>query len=180
MPDQRGRGAAPPDRPPLLWQGPGSEEAADEDIRRQTAQELARAAEAPADCGSLLVQAMVLRAMLRKCPARGQQYIAYGLLHDLNATCRDVTRTALVSQSRRHGWYHLPDEVGRTATGRGCLAELTDALTSPPVPTVAQADEALERIVRLARWIAPYAVGSLTDEIATYHAYQQQHEEGLV
>ncbi|MDX3867224.1 nucleotidyltransferase domain-containing protein [Streptomyces europaeiscabiei] len=166
--------------PRLLWQGPGSEETTDEDTQRQTAQELARAAEAPADCGSLLVQAMVLHAMLRKRLARGQQYIAYGLLHDLNATCRDVIRTALVPHSRHHGWYHLPDEVGRTATGRECLAELTEALTSPPVPTVAQADEALERIVRLAQRITPHAVASLTDEITAYRAYQQQHEEGLV
>lgn len=122
---------------------------------------------------------MVLHAMLRKRLARGQQYIAYGLLHDLNATCRDVIRTALVPQSRHHGWYHLPDEVGRTATGRECLTELTEALTSPPVPTVAQADEVLDRIVRLAQRIAPHAVASLTDEITAYRAYQQ-HKEGLV
>lgn len=69
--------------------------------------------------------------------------------------------------------------MGRTATGRECLAELTDALTSPPVPNVAQADEALNRIVRLAQRIAPHAVDSLTDEITAYRAYQQ-HEEGLV
>ncbi|MCX4458644.1 nucleotidyltransferase domain-containing protein [Streptomyces sp. NBC_01728] len=164
--------------PRLLWQGPGAEDATDADTQRQTAQELAHAAQAPADCGSLLVQAMVLHAMLRKRLARGQQYIAYGLLHDLNVTCREVIRTALVPHSRHHGWYHLPDEVGRTATGRECLAELTEALTSPPVPTVAQADQALDRIVRLARRIAPHAAGSLTDEITAYLAYQQ-YEEGL-
>ncbi|MFI5774519.1 hypothetical protein ACIA74_39755 [Streptomyces sp. NPDC051658] len=56
---------------------------------------------------------------------------------------------------------------------------MTDALTSPPVPNVAQADEALNRIVRLAQRIAPHAVDSLTDEITAYRAYQQ-HEEGLV
>ncbi|MEV8101720.1 MULTISPECIES: nucleotidyltransferase domain-containing protein [unclassified Streptomyces] len=165
--------------PRLLWQGPGAQDTADADTQRQTAQELARATEAPADCGSLLVQAMVLHAMLRKRLARGQQYIAYGLLHDLNATCRDVIRTALVPHSRHHGWYHLPDEVGRSTTGRECLAELTEALTSPPVPNRAQADEALERIVRLAQRIAPHAVASLADEITAYRAYQQ-HEEGLV
>ncbi|WP_326763335.1 nucleotidyltransferase domain-containing protein (plasmid) [Streptomyces sp. NBC_01591] len=165
--------------PRLLWQGPGADSLADAGTRQRTAQELARAAQAPADCGSLLVQAMVLHAMLRKRLARGQHYIAYGLLHDLNATCRDVIRTALVPHSRHHGWYHLPDEVGRTATGRECLAQLTQALTSPPVPTVAQADEALDRIVRLAQRIAPHAAGSLTDEISAYRSYQQ-HEEGLV
>ncbi|MFI9724649.1 hypothetical protein ACIHFE_34350 [Streptomyces sp. NPDC052396] len=166
--------------PRLLWQGAGAgaDDIADADTRQRTAQELARAAEAPADCGSLLVQAMVLHAMLRKRLARGQQYIAYGLLHDLNATCRDMIRTALVPYSRHHGWYHLPDEVGRTATGRECLIELTQALTSPPVPTVAQADEALDRIIRLAQRIAPHAADSLTDEITAYRAYQQ-HEEGL-
>ncbi|MFI1734957.1 hypothetical protein ACH40E_38240 [Streptomyces acidicola] len=165
--------------PRLLWQGPGADDTADAETRGRTAQELARAAQEPADCRALLVQAMVLHAMLRKRLTRGQQYIAYGLLHDLNVTCREVIRTALVPYSRHHGWYHLPDEVGRTATGRECLAELTEALTSPPVPTVAQADEALERIVRLAQRIAPHAVGSLTDEITAYRAYQQ-HEEGLV
>lgn len=164
--------------PRLLWQGPGAGDSVDADIRERTAQELARAAQASADCGHLLVQAMVLHAMLRKRLTRGQQYIAYGLLHELHATCRDVIRTALVPHSRHHGWYHLPDEVGRTETGRECLAELTQALTSPPVPTVAQADEALERIVRLAERVAPHAVESLADEITAYRAYQQ-HEEGL-
>jgi predicted nucleotidyltransferase len=164
--------------PRLLWQGPGSQDTADADTQARTAQELAHATEAPADCGQLLVQAMVLHAMLRKRLARGQQYIAYGLRHDLNVTCRDVIRTALVPHSRHHGWYHLPDEVGRTATGRACLAELQEALTSPPVPTVAQADEDLDRIVRLAQRIAPHAVDLLTVEIAAYRAYQQ-HEEGL-
>ncbi|MGW1674556.1 nucleotidyltransferase domain-containing protein [Streptomyces sp. NPDC002324] len=164
--------------PRLLWQGPGAEDATDVDTRVRTAQELSRAAQTPADCGQLIVQALVLHAMLRKRLARGQQYIAYGLLHDLNVTLREVIRTALVPHSRHHGWYHLPDEVGRTATGRECLAELTDALTGPPVPTVAQADEALERIVRLARRIAPHAVGALADEITAYRAYQQ-HEGGL-
>ncbi|MFF4709604.1 nucleotidyltransferase domain-containing protein [Streptomyces sp. NPDC001297] len=162
--------------PRLLWQGAGADELADDDTRQRTAQELARAAEVPADCGSLLVQAMVLHAMLRKRLARGQEYISYGLLHDLNVTLRDVIRTALVPHSRHHGWYHLPDEVGRTATGRECLAELTRALTSPPVPSVAQADEALARIVRLAERIAPHATDSLSNEITAYHAYQQQTE----
>lgn len=102
---------------------------------------------------------MVLHAMLRKRVLRGQEYIAYGLLHHLHETCRDVIRTALVPHSRHHGWYHLPDEVGRTAIGRECLAELTDALCGPPVPTVVQADQAdqaLERIVRLSGRIAPW------------------------
>ncbi|MFE5140687.1 hypothetical protein ACFRDV_23915 [Streptomyces fagopyri] len=86
--------------PRLLWQGPGADDLAGADVQRRTAQELARATQTPVDCGHLLVQAMVLHAMLRKCLARGRQYIAYGLLHDLNATCRDVIRTALVPHSR--------------------------------------------------------------------------------
>lgn len=159
--------------PRLLWQSADAQEGTGAHARRETARALARAAAAPADCGSLLVQAMVLHAMLRKRLARGQQYIAYGLLHDLHATCRDVIRTALVPHSRHHGWYHLPDEVGRTATGRDCLAELTDALSGPPVPTVPQADQALERIVRLARRIAPHAVDALDHEITAYRAYQE-------
>ncbi|MFD7621038.1 hypothetical protein [Streptomyces sp. NPDC059802] len=179
MPDQRGRGAAHRIGPRLLWQGPGADDLADAGTRQRTAQRLARAAQAPADCGSLLVQAMVLHAMLRKHLARVQQYIAYGLLHDLNATCRGVIRTALVPHSRHHGWHHLPDEVGHTARGRKCLTELTQALTSPPVPTVAQAYEAPDRIVRLAQQIAPHAVGSPADEISAYRACQQP-EEGLV
>ncbi|GGR08903.1 nucleotidyltransferase domain-containing protein [Streptomyces pilosus] len=164
--------------PRLLWQGPGADDIADADTQQRTAQALARTAQAPADCGQLLVQAMVLHAMLRKRLLRGQHYIAYGLLHDLNATLRDVIRTALVPHSRHHGWYHLPDEVGRTATGRECLTKLTKALTSPPVPTVAQADDALNRTVRLTQRIAPHAADALTNEIAAYRAYQQ-HEEGL-
>jgi predicted nucleotidyltransferase len=164
--------------PRLLWQGRGAGDAVDADVRARTVRDLARAAEAPPDCSGLLVQAMVLHAMLRKRLTRGQQYIAYGLLYDLNATLRDVIRTALVPSSRHHGWYHLPDEVGRTTTGRQCLTELTSALTGAPVPTVARADEALERIVRVARQVAPHAAGALADEISAYRAYQQ-NEEGL-
>ncbi|WP_326770338.1 nucleotidyltransferase domain-containing protein (plasmid) [Streptomyces sp. NBC_01591] len=167
--------------PRLLWQETRADTGPDVNAgaRGETVAELARTAATPDNCSTLLVQAMVLHAMLRKRVLRGQEYIAYGLLHQLHETCRDVIRTALVPHSRHHGWYHLPDEVGRTTIGRECLAELTDALTSPPVPNVAQADEALNRIVRLAQRIAPHAVDSLADEITAYRAYQQ-HEEGLV
>ncbi|MFJ2232091.1 hypothetical protein ACIOFU_32500, partial [Streptomyces halstedii] len=150
---------------------------ADADAQGETAAELARTAVAPANCPTLLVQAMVLHAMLRKRVLRGQEYIAYGLLHQLHETCRDVIRTALVPHSRHHGWYHLPDEVGRTTIGRECLAGLTDALSGPPVPTVAQADQALERIVRLTGWIAPHAVAALSDEITAYRFYQSQEAQ---
>ncbi|MEV6425050.1 nucleotidyltransferase domain-containing protein [Streptomyces sp. NPDC051662] len=165
--------------PRLLWERSKSGSEASETARRETAAELARTGSAPADCSTLLVQAMVLHAMLRKRVIRGQQYIAYGLWHQLHATCRDLIRTALVPHSRHHGWYHLPDEVGRTTVGRECLAELTDVLTGPPVPTVAQADEALERIVRLGGLVASLAIEGLADEITAYRAYQQQDEEGL-
>ncbi|MFE7752138.1 nucleotidyltransferase domain-containing protein [Streptomyces sp. NPDC057428] len=159
--------------PRLLWQASRTDgPATTSESRAETAAELARTAAAPADCSTLLVQAMVLHAMLHKRVLRGQQYIAYGLLHQLHATCRDLIRTALVPHSRHHGWYHLPDEVGRTTAGRACLAELTTALAGPPVPTAAVADEALERIVRLAEQIAPQAVASLSDEITAYRAYQ--------
>ncbi|MGW2282864.1 nucleotidyltransferase domain-containing protein [Streptomyces sp. NPDC001770] len=160
--------------PRLLWQGNRTDTpvAAGPAAVKETVAELARTAAAPADCSTLLVQAMVLHAMLRKRVLRGQDYIAYGLLHQLHATCRDLIRTALVPHSRHHGWYHLPDEVGRTTAGRKCLAELTAALAGPPVPTVAVADEALERIVRLAALIAPQAVDGLADELAAYRAYQ--------
>ncbi|MFJ8677330.1 nucleotidyltransferase domain-containing protein [Streptomyces sp. NPDC093589] len=159
--------------PRLLWQETRTgDSGTDAEARAETAAELARTAAAPTDCSTLLVQAMVLHAMLRKRVLRGQEYIAYGLLHQLHATCRDLIRTALVPHSRHHGWYHLPDEVGRTAAGRTCLAELTAALTGPPIPTVTVADQALERIVRLAQQIAPAAVESLSDEITAYRAYQ--------
>ncbi|MFY4719749.1 nucleotidyltransferase domain-containing protein [Streptomyces sp. LaBMicrA B280] len=164
--------------PRLLWQETRTDTGPHPDgnaaTRAETATELARTAAAPADCSTLLVQAMVLHAMLRKRVLRGQEYIAYGLLHQLHATCRDMIRTALVPHSRHHGWYHLPDEVGRTTIGRDCLAELTDALSGPPVPTVAQADQALERIVRLTGRVAPHAVAALSDEITAYRAYQNQ------
>lgn len=168
--------------PRLLWQGPDTDtdtqtcSGTDPDAPVEAARELARAAVAPVDCGALLVQAVVLHAMLRKRIARGQHYIAYGLLHDLHVTCRDLIRTALVPHSRHHGWYHLPDEVGRTTLGQECLAELTGALTGPPVPTAAHADDALERIVRLAHRVAPHAVEALADEITAYRAYQQYEQ----
>ncbi|MFD5935541.1 nucleotidyltransferase domain-containing protein [Streptomyces sp. NPDC060333] len=167
--------------PRLLWQetpnGTASNTDADAGARAETAADLARTAAAPPDCSTLLVQAMVLHAMLRKRVLRGQEYIAYGLLHQLHATCRDMIRTSLVPHSRHHGWYHLPDEVGRTTIGRECLAELTDALSGPPVPTVAQADQTLERIVRLTGRIAPHAVTALSDEITAYRAYQSQEAQ---
>ncbi|MFJ5850814.1 nucleotidyltransferase domain-containing protein [Streptomyces sp. NPDC092903] len=165
--------------PRLLWQQTRADTGPDPsaEVRTLTEAELARTAAVPASCSTLLVQAMVLHAMLRKRAMRGQEYIAYGLLHQLHETCRDMIRTALVPHSRHHGWYHLPDEVGRTTIGRECLAELTDALSGPPVPTVAQADQALERIVRLTGQIAPHAVTTLSDEITAYRSYQSQEAQ---
>ncbi|MFD9807606.1 nucleotidyltransferase domain-containing protein [[Kitasatospora] papulosa] len=67
--------------PRLLWQETRTDTGPDGDIaaRGELASELARTAAAPADCSTLLVQAMVLHAMLRKRVLRGQEYIAYGL-----------------------------------------------------------------------------------------------------
>jgi predicted nucleotidyltransferase len=134
-------------------------------------------AEAAPGCSALLVQALVLHSMLRKRIARGQSFIAYGLLHQVHETLRDVIRTALVPHSRHYGWYHLPDEVGSTAAGRECLAELTAALSGSSLPTVAQADEELNRLLAVAGLIAPHAVHPLAEQIAAYRAYQHHGEQ---
>ena len=156
----------------VLWQAPGANEVAAVE-RCEAAEALARFADTPADCGQLLVQAVVLHAMLRKRIARGQTFIAYQLLYLLHATVRDLTRTALVPHSRHHGWYHLPDEVGRTATGRAALGQLEAALADRPLPDVGQADRVLQLALGLGEQLAPQAAGELADQIAAYRLYQQ-------
>lgn len=158
----------------LLWQGEDTQTGAGPAGQETAARALEQLAGEPSDCGTLLVQAVVLHAMLRKRLARGQRYIAYDLYHQLHATCAALMRTALVPQSRHHGWYHLDDEIGRTAAGRECLRELEEALSGPAVPALAQADQALEQVMRVAELAAPAAVADLADELAAYRAYQQQ------
>ncbi|MGW5353370.1 nucleotidyltransferase domain-containing protein [Streptomyces sp. NPDC004031] len=156
----------------VLWQATDAG-APSRDDRSAAARALAAdgAAAAAPDARGLLVQAVVLHAMLRKRIARGQRRIAYGLHHQLTETLRDVIRTVLVPHSRHHGWYHL-HEIGNTATGRACLRALDDALAQPAVPTLEQADQALDRIVLTIARIAPAASHGLADQLTAYRAYQ--------
>jgi predicted nucleotidyltransferase len=157
----------------VLWHNPDPSVNAPAD-RAAGAEALARFADASADCGQLLVQALVLHAMLRKRIHRGQEFIAYELLYLMHTTIRDLTRASLVPHSRHHGWYHLPDEVGRTETGRNALAQLTAALGDAPLPTAEQADRVLNLALDIAVQVAPDAVADLADEIAGYRLYQQR------
>jgi len=160
----------------VLWQNPDAAITAPAD-RDASAETLARFADTPASCGQLLVQALVLHAMLRKRIHRGQAFIAYELLHLMHTTIRDLARTALVPHSRHHGWYHLPDEVGRTDTGRNALAQLTAALSDAPLPNADQADRVLNLALDVAGQVAPQAVAELADRIAAYRLYQQRENE---
>lgn len=159
----------------VLWQA-ATLPAPTESERSTAAQAVARAAATAPDVTGLLVQAVVLHAMLRKRLLRNQRHIAFGLQHQLTETCRDVIRTALAPHSPHHGWYHLRD-IAHTAAGRACLDDLDDALAQPAVPTLAQADQALERIWAIAARVAPAALQGLTDEVAAYRAYQEQEAD---
>jgi hypothetical protein len=75
--------------------------------------------------------------------------------------------------SPHHGRYHLV-EVGHTAVGRECLRDLDDAIREPAVPTLEQADRALDRIVHIAERIAPAAAAALAAELTAYRAYQER------
>ncbi|MFE9387583.1 hypothetical protein ACFYMO_30845 [Streptomyces sp. NPDC007025] len=154
----------------LLWQASDVRQAARR-TRTQAAVEAARRQDAPRTCTELLVQAVVVHHMLTKRLARGERYIAYGLEQDLHATYRDLVRCALVPHSRHHGWYHLPDEIGRTAVGRECLAELDAALNGPGTPTRTRADGSLERVLAAAARICPAAVESLEPALEAYRAW---------
>lgn len=154
----------------LLWQTPEAGPSPSR-ARSEAAALAARRQGAPRTCTELLVQAVVVQHMLTKRLARGQHYIAYGLHQDLHATYRDLVRCALVPHSRHHGWYHLPDEIGRTAAGRECLAELDAALAGPARPTRASADGGLERILGAAGRLCPASVRGLEPALGAYRAW---------
>ncbi|GGS84703.1 hypothetical protein GCM10010156_49180 [Planobispora rosea] len=142
------------------------------DTRASTTYLRAAATSSP-DARTLLVQSLIIHAMLRKRLLRNQPFIAYDLLGQLHTTLRDLIKITLAPQSRHHGWYHLPDEVGRSPLGRGCLAELEAALAEPSIPTRAQADATVERIWRLAADLVPHAVAALAEAHASYLTYQE-------
>lgn len=156
----------------VLWRAPEVPDA-NEHEQQTAARALAHLTTTAPNCTGLLVQAIVLHAMLRKRLLRGQLYIAYGLHHQMVETCRDMVRTALVPHSAHHGWYHL-GEIAHTTAGHDCLRDLDAAIRQPAVPTLEQADEALESIVTITERIAPAAADNLAVEITAYRAYQQK------
>ncbi len=125
----------------------------------------------PKSCTQLLIEHLVLAVLLHKRIRRGQRFVAYAEWHLLHTATKDLIKAALAPGSRFWGWYQLREEIALTPIGRACLADLDAAITSPAVPTAADVDAALDRVLALTERACPNALHGLTDAINAYRTY---------
>ncbi|MBF6176784.1 hypothetical protein [Nocardia blacklockiae] len=122
-------------------------------------------------CRDLLIETLVLGYLIRKRIARGQEFIAYSEAVLFNTAAKDLIKTALADTSQFYGWYQLREEIGSTPLGRQCLADLMALISAPAIPTLASLTEGLDRVLAIARKVAPETVDGLTDAIDAYRYY---------
>ncbi|WP_194292428.1 hypothetical protein [Streptomyces katsurahamanus] len=132
---------------------------------------LAAQASRPKSCTELLIEHLVLAVLLRKRIQRGQRFVAYAEWHMLHTATKDLIKTALAPASRFWGWYQLREEIALTPVGRGCLADLDAAITSPAVPDASDVNAALDRVIALTERTCPNALDGLADAITAYRTY---------
>ncbi|MQS34753.1 hypothetical protein FFZ77_03700 [Streptomyces katsurahamanus] len=113
----------------------------------------------------------MLAVLLRKRIQRGQRFVAYAEWHMLHTATKDLIKTALAPASRFWGWYQLREEIALTPVGRGCLADLDAAITSPAVPDASDVNAALDRVIALTERTCPNALDGLADAITAYRTY---------
>lgn len=125
----------------------------------------------PRSCTDLLIEHLVLAVLLHKRIQRGQRFVAYAEWHLLHTATKDLIKTALAPASRFWGWYQLREELALTPIGRACLADLDTAISSPAVPTAADVEAALDRVLELTKRACPNALDGLADAITAYRTY---------
>ncbi|MCI3928821.1 nucleotidyltransferase domain-containing protein [Streptomyces sp. AN091965] len=125
----------------------------------------------PRTCSELLIEHLVLAVLLHKRIQRGQRFIAYAEWHLLHTATKDLIKTALVPSSGFWGWYQLREELALTPIGRACLADLDAAITSTAVPTTADVEAALDRVLALTERACPNALDGLADAVTAYRTY---------
>ncbi|MFF4711358.1 hypothetical protein ACFY2V_08095 [Streptomyces eurythermus] len=125
----------------------------------------------PRSCTELLIEHLVLAVLLHKRIQRGQRFVAYAEWHLLHTATKDLVKAALAPASRFWGWYQLREELALTPIGRSCLADLDAAIASPAVPTAADVDAALDRVIALTERACPNALDGLADAITAYRTY---------
>jgi hypothetical protein len=124
-------------------------------------------------CTELLIEHLVLAVLLHKRIQRGQRFVAYAEWHLLHTATKDLIKTALAPASQYWGWYQLREEIAHTPIGRACLADLDTAVTSAAVPTTADVEAALGRVLALVERACPNALSGLTDGITAYRTYRK-------
>ncbi|WP_030669905.1 nucleotidyltransferase domain-containing protein [Streptomyces sp. NRRL B-1347] len=125
----------------------------------------------PRSCTELLIEHLVLSVLLHKRIQRGQRFVAYAEWHLLHTATKDLIKTALVPGSLFWGWYHLREELALTPIGRACLGDLDAAITSPAVPSTADVEAALDRVLALTRRACPSALDGLAPAVTAYRTY---------
>ncbi|MER5783974.1 hypothetical protein ABT104_20000 [Streptomyces mobaraensis] len=125
----------------------------------------------PRSCTELLIEHLVLAVLLHKRLQRGQRFVAYAEWHMLHTATKDLIKAALAPTSRFWGWYQLREEIALTPIGRSCLADLDAAITSPAIPTAADVNAALDRVIALTERACPNALDGLADAITAYRTY---------
>lgn len=119
-------------------------------------------------CSELLVEVLALAHMLGKRIQRRQHFIAFDHTYLLLTAVKDLTKTALAPTSTSWGWYHLEEELGSTAVGRGCLADLTSLVARPTIETTDALAATVRRILRIAGRAAPESVQELSPALDSY------------
>jgi predicted nucleotidyltransferase len=127
----------------------------------------------PRTCTELLIEHLVLAVLLHKRIRRGQRFIAYSEWHRFHTATKDLIKAALAPASRFWGWYQLREEIAVTPIGRACLSDLEAAISGPAVPTAADVDAAVERMLTLVERACPEALEGLDAAIAAYRTYQE-------
>ncbi|MFE0061719.1 hypothetical protein [Streptomyces sp. NPDC059003] len=127
----------------------------------------------PKSCTELLIEHLVLAVLLHERIRRGQRFVAYAEWHLLHTATKDLIKTALTPAPRFWGWYQLREELALTPIGRACLTDLDAAITSPAVPTAADVEAALDRVLALTERACPNALDGLADAVAAYRTYPE-------
>jgi hypothetical protein len=129
---------------------------------------VARARAAAPTVAELVIEALILASMIKKRIGRGQPFMAYKEKHQLVCAVQALIRTALLPETAYLGWYHLEEMIGKTPTGRECLAVLADMIAVPAVPAAGDLTRLVDLVLQAAALAAPAAVESLQPGIDTF------------
>jgi predicted nucleotidyltransferase len=125
----------------------------------------------PQTTTEIMIEILVLVQMMKKRIKRSQHFVVYSETQLLMNAVKDLIKAALAPTSAYWGWYHLNEDVGVTAIGRSCLADLSTLISSPPIVTTEELFRTFGLIEGVIRRAAPEAMASLGPALEAYKHY---------